>query len=76
MDTGNDQNTLPVILLTMPIDALLRESKRLQAISEQLIRQSRELRTICVLIERKYSHPYSHLEKGLQQISTITIKQE
>lgn len=33
---------------------------RFQAISEQLIRESRELRTICMLIHHTYNYQHKH----------------
>jgi hypothetical protein len=45
-----------------PLEALLSESRELQAISRQLIRESRELRTIYLLLQHNYHVKYQ-LEK-------------
>lgn len=71
MDAGNQQNIRPVISL----EALLRESMRFQAISEQLIRESRELRTICMLIHHTYNYQHEHLKKH-EPVSMIIVEQE
>ena len=63
MDTGNDRNNLPVLQPTLPLEALLSESKQLQAISWQLIRESRELRMISMLLQHSYRNHHIHLEK-------------
>lgn len=46
------------------LEALLGESKRLQAITDQLIRQSRELRTIYLLIEHGYRSQQRQFEQS------------
>lgn len=55
MDADHGLHTAPVIP-PLPFEALLSESQRLQALSLQLIRESRELRTICSLIQHRYGH--------------------
>lgn len=71
MDAGNQQNIRPVISL----EALLRESMRFQAISEQLIRESRELRTICMLIHQTYTYQHKH-HKKYYLIAMLIVEQE
>lgn len=48
---------------------------RFQAISEQLIRESRELRTICMLIHHTYNYQHKHLKKH-EPVAMIIVEQE
>ena len=74
MDAGNGLKNTPVVEPTLPLEALLSESKRLQAISWQLIRESREQRTIYMLLEHVYSNHHIHLEKYPHLIVTIILE--
>jgi len=75
MDTGNDRNNLPVRQPTLPLEALLSESKQLQAISWQLIRESRELRMISMLLQHSYRNHHIQLEKYPHLIIKIIPEQ-
>jgi hypothetical protein len=63
MSTGNVLNAIRVVEAAVPLETLLSESKRLQAISLQLIRESRELRTICLLTQHGYQKQHNLCKK-------------
>ena len=63
MSIGNELKNIPDVQPALPLEALLRESKQLQAISLHLIRESRELKTTLVLIERSYRNQQEQLRQ-------------
>lgn len=54
MDTSDELNPVSVAFPTTPLETLLSESRQLQALSRQLIKESREQRAICQLLLYTY----------------------